>query len=135
MCWAGSAACADAPVIIELTGAYTSASLSDSSAWGWWNPSKYDSWQSTGDDEIGLAAARIVWDHPTYPFMLGGEWYPKLEALGTVESSDAGAGYSDQLVGDLEAYDLALGQKYGDDYKANITPWFGATNRQRHHHA
>jgi len=117
----------DAPIVIELTGAYTSASFSDSSTWGWFNPSKYDSWQPSEQDEFGLAAARLVFDHPTYPVMLGGEWYPELQAQGTVAPSADGQGYSDQIWGDIQAYDLALGQHYGNVQRPRITPWFGAT--------
>lgn len=115
------------PVSIELTGAFTSASLSNSSTWGWFNPSKYDSWLPTEDDEFGFAAARLIWNHPKYPLYLGGEWYPKLIADGAVAPTDDTAGYIDQLYGDLEAYDLALGQHYGDDQRPQITPWFGVT--------
>ncbi len=127
VCCAGTAISFDGEVIIELTGAFTSPSINNSSTWGWFNPSKYDSWQTEGDDQFGFAAARITWSHPTYPIMLGGEWYPKLEAVGTVESSGTSAGYVDQLDGDLEAYDLALGQFYGKYGRPIVTPWFGVT--------
>jgi hypothetical protein len=122
-----TAGAGDLPLRVELTGAYASTSYSGDSTWGWFNPSKYGTWQPIEHDGFELASARLVWEHPTFPFMLDGEWSPKLEAFGSVPATADGPAYEDHVEVDLEVYDLALGQHYGDEGRARITPWFGAT--------
>jgi hypothetical protein len=115
------------PVTIDLTVSSTSPSFESTSSWGWLNPSKYDVWKPIEEDSVELSEARIILNHPVYPVMMRGEWNPQLEATGSVAATDLSAGYEDQLSTDIEVYDLALGQHYGQAGRARVTPWFGAT--------
>ena len=125
--FAGGASSGDLQTTIEVTAAYTTISYSDSSDWGWWNPGKYDDWQTGEDKEFGLAEARLVLSDPTYSVFLNFERYPTLEAAGSRTDGETGEEIFHELTTEFEAYDLALAQWFGDEAGLGVMPSVGVT--------
>lgn len=124
---AAVASAGDLQTTIELTGAYTAISYADSSDWGWWNPGKYDDWQTGEDKEFGLAEARLVLSDPTYSVFLNFERYPTLEAAGSRTDGETGEEIFHELTTEFEAYDLALAQWFGNEAGVGVMPSVGVT--------
>jgi hypothetical protein len=120
--------CGEPSTFIDLTVANTGFSFSDDAAWGWWNPSKYDRWEASEEEDFGLAEGRLEVSGNTYIFVLGFELYPTIEAVG--ESVDPGGGNStyQQISSDIEVFDLGFGQKFGSSRSFYVTPWLGLTH-------
>lgn len=123
----GVASAGDLQTTFEVTAAYTTISYSDSSDWGWWNPGKYDDWQTGEDKELGLAEARLVLSDPTYSVFLNFERYPTLEAAGSSTDGETGEEIFHELTTEFEAYDLALAQWFGDEAGLGVMPSVGVT--------
>jgi len=124
---ASSAPCADVRFSLELTAAYTDVSYSGDAAWGWWNVGKYDVWQPSEVDEVGLVDVRLLFRGPTYTVFLAGEWYPSLQASASRTDPESGEEVHHELGADLEVYDLAIGQWFGPDDRAGVRPGVGLT--------
>jgi hypothetical protein len=123
----GSAGAGDLRTTIELTGAYTTPSSAKDSTWGWWDPAKYDDWETIETSEFHLADARLLFSGTTYSIIAGGEWYPDLEATASRTDGDTGNEIHDDLTASFRAYDLAIAQFYGRADRTGWMPWFGAT--------
>jgi hypothetical protein len=118
---------ADRQVVFELTVADLEPTSSSSSTWGWWNPSKYDEWNTDSGSTLGVADARLLVAGSGYTILLAGEWYPRLEATGSFEDPQTTETVVDELSWDVEAYDLGIGQFFGRDRRTGVMPWVGAT--------
>jgi hypothetical protein len=117
----------DPNVTIDLALANLSPSSASGADWGWWNPGKYDVWAADDGADFAIAGARLLVASTTYTIVLDGEWYPTLNAVGT---SVPGGGEDDivqQLSLKNSAYDLGIGQWFGEDRRTGIMPWAGAT--------
>ncbi|MFV2073562.1 MAG: hypothetical protein ACC742_13025 [Thermoanaerobaculales bacterium] len=115
---------------IEVTAARTTISYAKSADWGWWNPEKYDDWQTGEDKETGLAEARLLLTGDVYTVVLNLERYPTLEAAASRTDEETGAEINHELTTEFEAYDLALAQWFGGKENVGIMPWFGVTYMQ-----
>jgi hypothetical protein len=124
---AGGASAGDLQTTIELTGAYTTISYADSSDWGWWNPEKYDDFQTVEDRDLGLVEARLLLSGDTYSAFLNLELYPTLEAAASRTDGLPGGGISYEFTTEFEAYDLAFAQRFGDETGFGVMPWVGLT--------
>ncbi len=122
-----TAAAGDTSTTIEITGAYTGVSWASDAAWGWFNPGKYDDWQTADDQEFDLAEARLLVRGKNYTSFLGFEHYPSMSAVGNY-SSGSGEMIRDDLTAELEVYDLGLSQTYKLKRSSTVSPWLGVTH-------
>jgi hypothetical protein len=122
---AGSAA--DRDVDLEITVGDIQPSSSDQSTWGWWNPGKYDEWNPDERSKAVLADVRLLFGGTTYTVVLAGEWAPDLDGVGVYADPASGEPVTENLSIDVSAYDLGLGQVFGQGGKAAVMPWIGAT--------
>jgi hypothetical protein len=117
----------DPNVTFDVAFANLSPSSSSSADWGWWNPGKYDEWDFDDSAELMFADVRLLVAGKTYTIVLDGEWFPTLNAVGAADLD----GEEDDLVQQLSmknsAYDLGIGQWFGEDRRTGIMPWIGAT--------
>lgn len=120
--------CNDTVTSLELTGANSTVSYSDKAAWGWWNVGKYDEWQPEETTEFGLAGARMMVAGTTYGFIVDGEWYQTVRAVGSFTDPDSGDQVDHDLTADFEVYDLAFTQWFGDNPRSGLRSWFGVTH-------
>jgi len=124
---AGGADAGELQTTIELTGAFTTISYANSSDWGWWNPEKYDEWQTGEDQEFGLAEARLLFSGVTYTVLFNLERYPTLEAAASRTDSVTGEEINHEITTEFKAYDLALAQWFGDKAGVGVMPLVGVT--------
>ena len=124
---AGGAGAGDLQTTIELTGAYTTISYANSSDWGWWNPGKYDDWQTGNDQEFGLAEARLLFSGATYTVLVNVERYPTLEASASRTDEETDEEINHRITTEFEAYDLALAQWFGGKAGVGVMPLVGVT--------
>ena len=124
---AGGASGGELQTTIEVTAARTTISYAESASWGWWNPGKYDDWQTGEDQELGLAEARLLFAGETYTVLFNLERYPTLEAAASRTGEETGEEINHELTTEFEAYDLALAQWFGGKEGVGIMPWVGVT--------
>ena len=118
----------DQSTVVELTAANTGFSSADDAVWGWWNPSKYDQWTASEDDQFGLAEARLEMAGKTYAFILGIELYPTIEALGILTDPDGEETSSTQISTNIKIFDLGYGQNFQTGSNFKLKPWLGLTH-------
>ena len=126
--------CTDTNVVFEIAVANISPSSSSSADWGWWNPDKYDEWRADSGSDFGLADVRLLVSGKTYTVILGGEWYPTLEAVGITDFGPGEDELFQQLSLKNSVYDLGIGQWLGKDRRTGVMPWIGATYMQISEH-
>ncbi len=118
--------CGDPGVTFDVALANLSPSSSSGADWGWWNPGKYDEWDPDGGADFMVADVRLLVTGKTYTIILDGEWFPTLDAVGSADLPE-----EDDLVQQLSmktsAYDLGIGQWFGEDRRTGVMPWIGAT--------
>lgn len=120
--------CADAEVVLELALANQTPSVSSSADWGWWNPGKYPgAWSPDEDSSFGVADARMLVIGRPYTVVLGGEWYPTLDAVGSLEVPGSTEPEVQELRLKTGIYDLGFGCWFGPDDRTGVLPWIGAT--------
>lgn len=119
--------CADQIVVFELGVANISPSSSSSANWGWWNPGKYDEWLADESSDFGLADVRLLVSGKTYTVILGGEWYPTLNAVGTADLAGDENDLHQEFSLKNSVYDLGIGQAFGEETGFSVMPWVGAT--------
>ena len=122
--WANSG---DLMTTIELTGAYTNTSYAKDFSWGWWDPTKYDDWENVEASEFHLAEARLLFSGRNSTVIVGGEWYPQLEASASRIDEDTGNEIHDELTATFRTYDLAIAKWFGRSGGTGWMPWIGAT--------
>ncbi len=119
--------CGEPGVAFDIAFANLSPSVPSGADWGWWNPGKYDEWAFDDGADFAIADARLLVAGKTYTAILGGEWFPTLNAVGTA----APGGEEDDIVQPLSlansAYDLGIGQWFGGDHRTGIMPWVGVS--------
>lgn len=114
-------------VTVDIAFANLGPSSSSGADWGWWNPGKYDEWDFDDSAEFMLADARLQVSGSTYTIILDGEWFPTLNAVGAADLDGEGDDLVQQLSMKNSAYDLGIGQWFGEDRRTGIMPWIGAT--------
>lgn len=125
---AGGAVASDAPVTIEVVGVNMTPSVSSSADWGWWNPAKYpDGWDPDEEASFEFAELRMLVDYGEYRVILGGEWYPDLNATGSYPTADSQESTTEQLSLKGNIYDLGFGMFCGRNDRNGVLPWIGAT--------
>lgn len=119
---------ADSLVTVELAVADLSPSVPTDADWGWWTPAKYsDDWNPDTASSFGFVEARMLVEGSGYTVLLGGEWYPNLEATGSYGPAPTGDRVAQELTLKSAIYDLGLGMRLGRDRRNGTTPWIGVT--------
>ena len=67
---------------LEITGASLIPSFNEEASWGWWNPSKYDIWETDPTDSFDLSDLRFLVPGSDYSVFLSVEFYQELAAEG-----------------------------------------------------
>lgn len=124
---AAPAGASDTRFGLELTAVDFSVSDNESATFGWWNPGKYDAWQSDPDEGFDLTGARMLFVTGDYTVIVGAEHHPTLS--GTAQVDDGLGGFDELDVRmEIEAYDLALSQAFGEPGRAVFAPWVGVAH-------
>ena len=115
---------------LEITGSSLDISFNDSAEWGWWNPSKYQLWETDQDDSFDLTELRLTLPGKEYSGFFAVELYPELTGEG-VQYDDEGSLIAEhQLEVEITVYDLAMAQTLNTHSGRLFRPWVALTHMQ-----
>ena len=115
-------------LVLEVTFAEMSPSPSQDAAWGWWNPSKADTWLASSGDDDGLAEVRLLSPREPLTVFLAAERFPTLEAESVESHGPEGAEVERAVSMKLETYDLGISHWFGIEGRFAVMPWVAVTH-------
>ena len=136
LCAIGSAFCPgivradDFLTTLEITGSSQSPSYKNGGAWGWWDPSKYQTWDTVDESSFELAEIRLRLPGEEYSGFLSVELYPQLTGEGLQYDEDGSVIALHSLEFEIKVYDLALTQNVVFPSGDLLRPWIALTNMQ-----
>lgn len=126
----GFAGAGDFRSTLEITGNSLTPSFNDDASWGWWNPSKYDVWETEPVDSFELTELRFTVPGDEYSGFFAVEFYPELSGEGIQYTDDGTVAAEDLLTCNITVYDLGLAQDLNLEGGYFFKPWIALSYMQ-----
>ena len=98
--------------------------------WGWWNPSKYDVWETDPVDSFELTELRFSVPGEDYSGFFSVEFYSEVSAQGIQYENEGTLAAKDLLTSEITVYDLALAQDVNLNGGYFFKPWIALSYMQ-----